>query len=58
MQTREMAVTFQCKTTIEASQTAVFGLSLSVDAHLEAMAGSKERAIAGVTAGSIGLGEE
>ena len=53
-----MAVTFECKTTIEASQPAVFDLSLSVDAHLESMAGSKERAIAGVTAGPIGLGEE
>ena len=58
MQTRQMAVTFECKTTIEASQTAVFDLSLSVDAHLESMAGSKERAIAGITAGSISLGEE
>ena len=57
-QTRSMAVTFECKTTIEASQPAVFDLSLSVDAHLESMAGSKERAIAGVTAGPIGLGEE
>ena len=53
-----MAVTFECKTTIEASQPAVFDLSLSVDAHLESMAGSKERAIAGASTGSIGLGEE
>ena len=58
MQTRQMAVTFECKTTIEASQPAVFDMSLSVDAHLESMTGSKERAIAGVTKGSIGLGEE
>jgi len=53
-----MAVTFECRTTIEASQPEVFDLSLSVDAHLESMAGSKEQATAGVTTGSIGLGEE
>ena len=58
MQTRSMAVRFECTTRIGASQPAVFDLSLSVDAHLESMAGSKERAIAGVTTGSIGLGEE
>ena len=29
-----------------------------LDAHLESLAGSRERAIAGVTTGSIGLGEE
>lgn len=43
---------------IKATQPAVFDLSLSVDAHLESMAGSRERAVAGVTTGSIGLGEE
>jgi len=53
-----MAVKFECRTTIEASQAAVFDLSLSVDAHLESMAGSKEQATAGVTTGSIELGEE
>ena len=58
MQTRPVAVTFECSTTIGASQAAVFDLSLSVDAHFQSMAVSKERAVAGVTTGSIGLGEE
>ena len=53
-----MAVKLECTTRIEASQPAVFDLSLSVDAHLKSMAGSKERAVAGVTTGSVGLGEE
>lgn len=53
-----MAVTFERRTMIKATQPAVFDLSLSVDAHLESMADSKERAVAGVTSGSIGLGEE
>ena len=35
----------------------LFDLSLNIDAHLDSMAGSKERAIAGVTGGPIGLGE-
>jgi hypothetical protein len=36
----------------------VFDLALSVDAHMSSMAGSHERAIAGVTSGHLGLGEE
>ena len=35
----------------------LFDLSLNIDAHLDSMAGSKERAISGVTGGPIGLGE-
>ena len=35
----------------------LFDLSLSIDAHVASMAESGERAIGGVTAGSIGLGE-
>lgn len=35
----------------------VFDLSLSIDAHLGSMASSRERAVAGVTSGAIGLGE-
>lgn len=39
------------------SQQELFEASLSIDAHLESMATSGERAIAGVTAGRISLGE-
>ncbi|MGX9348284.1 SRPBCC family protein [Microbacterium sp. KNMS] len=35
----------------------LFAVSLDVDAHVASMASSRERAIGGVTAGSIGLGE-
>jgi ligand-binding SRPBCC domain-containing protein len=35
----------------------LFDASLSIDAHVDSMARSKERAIAGVTSGPIGLGE-
>lgn len=58
MQTRFMGVAFECSMTIRASPEVVFDLSLSVDAHLESMAGSGEQAVAGVTTGIIGLGEE
>ncbi len=55
-----MAVTveLECTTVIGASPEAVFDLSLSVDAHLASMERSGERAVAGVTSGSIGLGQE
>ncbi len=42
---------------IAASPDVVFALASNVDAHLHSMAGSRERAIAGVVAGPIGLGE-
>ncbi len=58
MQTPVMGVAFECSMTIRASPEVVFDLSLSVDAHLESMAGSREQATAGVTTGMIGLGEE
>jgi ligand-binding SRPBCC domain-containing protein len=35
----------------------LFELSLSIDAHLDSMRRSGERAVAGVTSGTIGLGE-
>jgi ligand-binding SRPBCC domain-containing protein len=35
----------------------LFDASLSIDAHVSSMAGSRERAIAGVTRGLISLGE-
>ena len=53
-----MGIVFECTTTIKASPAVVFELSLNVDVHLQSMAGSNERAITGVTTGSIGLGEE
>lgn len=36
----------------------LFDLSLDIDAHVASMSASGERAIDGVTAGTIGLGEE
>jgi uncharacterized protein (UPF0548 family)/ligand-binding SRPBCC domain-containing protein len=49
------SVTILTRTT--ASPDALFDLSLDIDAHLASMAGSGERAVGGVTSGSIGLGE-
>lgn len=40
-----------------ASPERLFDVSLSIDEHLGSMAGSGERAVAGVTSGLIGLGE-
>jgi ligand-binding SRPBCC domain-containing protein len=42
---------------INAELSAVFDLSLSVDAHTESMGGSKEKAVAGVMTGLLGLGD-
>ena len=53
-----MTVVFEHRTEIGAPPDVVFGLSLDIDAHLASMARSRERAIAGVTTGQIGLGEE
>ena len=53
-----MTVCFELRTLIGASVDAVFDLSLSIDAHVGSMAESGERAVAGVTHGLIGLGEE
>ncbi|MGI6877463.1 SRPBCC family protein [Microbacterium sp. gxy059] len=44
-------------TSIAAPPEACFALSLSVDAHSASMAGTDERAVAGVTAGEMALGE-
>ena len=46
------------ETEIRASAEAAFDLSLSVDAHSDSMAKSKERAVAGVTTGVMGAGDE
>ena len=53
-----MTVEFEIRTTIAAPVEAVFDLSLDIDAHMASMSDSNERAIAGVTSGLIGLGEE
>ena len=44
-------------TRVGASAAACFDLGLSVDAHLASMGPSGERAVAGVTSGSMGLGD-
>jgi ligand-binding SRPBCC domain-containing protein len=45
------------ETRIAAPQVNCFELSLSVDAHTTSMGRSGERAVAGVTSGSMGLGD-
>jgi ligand-binding SRPBCC domain-containing protein len=49
---------FRVETAIAAPVERVFDLSLSIDAHVASMAHSREQAVAGVTAGTIRLGEE
>lgn len=44
-------------TTIDASTSECFALSLSVDAHTESMGTSGEQAVAGVTGGEMSLGD-
>jgi len=53
-----MTVRFERETFISAPRDLVFDLSLDVDAHRASMSASNERAIAGVTSGRIGLGEQ
>ena len=53
-----MTVTFERSTRVRAPIDRVFDLALSVDAHLGSMSGHHEQAIAGVTHGRIGLGED
>lgn len=50
--------TIDLVTIIEASAETCFDLSRDLDLHARSMHGSSERAIAGKTAGLIGLGEE
>ena len=45
-------------TQIQAPPETCFDLSRSIDLHLESMIVSRERAVAGVTSGLIGYGEE
>ena len=48
-------IEFQRTTILPIAPDAAFDLSLSIDAHVASMAHSDERAVAGVTAGTIGL---
>jgi ligand-binding SRPBCC domain-containing protein len=52
-----VTVEFVLETSIAAAPERCFDLSLDIDLHLGSMADSNERAIAGTTAGTIGLGE-
>jgi ligand-binding SRPBCC domain-containing protein len=52
-----VTTTFTIRTTLAAPPSAVFAASLSIDNHLGSMAASGERAVDGVTSGSIGLGQ-
>lgn len=45
-------------TVINAAVERCFDLARDIDVHVESMAASRERAVAGVTSGLIGLGEE
>lgn len=48
---------FTLHTATDAAQQRLFDASLSIDAHVDSMSGSRERAVGGVTSGHIGLGE-
>lgn len=52
-----MASSFTVTTRARVPRERLFDLSLDIDAHLASMSASEERAIDGVTAGGIGLGE-
>lgn len=52
-----MPSTFSIVTDSSVDAQSLFDVSLSIDAHIKSMAHSRERAIAGVTSGRIGLGE-
>ncbi|UIN31603.1 SRPBCC family protein [Microbacterium binotii] len=52
-----MVSSFTVVTRAQVPVERLFDQSLSIDAHLESMARSGERAVAGVTSGLIGLGE-
>jgi ligand-binding SRPBCC domain-containing protein len=51
-------IRFTCRTDIAAPADLVFDLSLSIDEHLGSMRGFGERALAGVTSGQIGAGQQ
>jgi ligand-binding SRPBCC domain-containing protein len=53
-----MTVQFECRTVIAASVETVFDLALDIDVHVRSQVNARERAVAGVTSGRIGLGEQ
>jgi ligand-binding SRPBCC domain-containing protein len=53
-----VATEFECVTDLPVSPQVAFELSLSIELHLASMAKSGERAIGGLRAGQLGLGQE
>ena len=53
-----MTVSFEHEVVVAAPIERVFDLALDIDQHLASMAETGERAVAGVTSGQIGLGEQ
>ena len=53
-----MTTSFVCRTSSALPPERLFDLARSVDAHVESQKGSGERAVAGVTSGLIGAGQE
>lgn len=53
-----MVVEFECRTRLPVDVHEAFDRARSIDLHVSSMAGSRERAIGGVTSGLIGDGEE
>lgn len=52
-----MTQTFELRTWAPCPPERLFALSLDIDAHIASLASTGERAVAGVTSGTIGLGE-
>jgi ligand-binding SRPBCC domain-containing protein len=53
-----MTVSFVCRTESSLPPERLFDLARSVDVHVDSQSGSGERAVAGVTSGLIGAGQE
>jgi hypothetical protein len=53
-----MAAEFTCRMPAPGSRERVFDLARDVDLHVRTMARSRERAVAGVTSGLLGPGDE
>jgi ligand-binding SRPBCC domain-containing protein len=53
-----MTTSFVCRTASALPPERLFDLARSVDTHVESQKGSGERAVAGVTSGLIGAGQE
>jgi ligand-binding SRPBCC domain-containing protein len=53
-----MTVSFVCRTESALPRERLFDLARSIDAHVDSQRSSGERAVAGVTSGLIGLGDQ